>query len=170
MAEPAAKVTRKWLAVLEEEVSGWMKEDLINQDQAGAILSRYAGLREREKEEGRSKLVTALAIMGALLLGVGVILFFASNWQVMPKWLKVGLVFGSFIAAYGIGYYLAFEKQSYPRIGRAVIFLGTVLYGSGIWLIAQIFHISSHYPNGVLLWAVGIFPVILITGAGAVFV
>jgi uncharacterized membrane protein len=30
-----------------------------------------------------------------------------------------------------------------------------MLYGSGIWLVAQIYHINEHFPNGFLLWAVG---------------
>ncbi|MGK0224364.1 MAG: putative membrane protein, partial [Limisphaerales bacterium] len=31
---------------------------------------------------------------------------------------------------------------------------GTLLFGAGIWLIAQIYHIDEHYPNAFLLWSV----------------
>ena len=143
-------------------MSLWKDDGIIDDSQAKAIMLRYSKGRENEELLRGGRLVTLLAVMGALLLGVGVILFFAANWQVMPKWLKVGIVLGSILVAYGTGYWLAFEKANYPRVGRAVIFLGTVLYGSGIWLIAQIFHINAHYPNGVLFWVLGIIPVVII--------
>jgi len=170
VTERRKKIPGKWLKWLEDEAAAWKKDGIIDESQAGAILARYEEMRATEEADRGSKLVTVLAVLGSLLVGIGVITFFAANWQVMPKWLKVALVFGGIIAAYGAGYYLAFEKQNYPRVGRAVIFLGSILYGAGIWLIAQIFHISAHYPNGVLFWAVGIIPVALACGSLSILI
>jgi hypothetical protein len=39
-----------------------------------------------------------------------------------------------------------------------VFFFGCLLYGASIWLIAQIFHINSHYPDGLWMWALGVLP------------
>jgi uncharacterized membrane protein len=33
--------------------------------------------------------------------------------------------------------------------------LGTMMFGAGIWLIAQIYHIDEHYPNALLIWSLG---------------
>jgi uncharacterized membrane protein len=33
--------------------------------------------------------------------------------------------------------------------------LGTMLFGAGIWLVAQIYHLDEHYPDGILLWGCG---------------
>ena len=38
------------------------------------------------------------------------------------------------------------------------MFLGCLLYGAGIWLVAQVFHLDAHYPDGVWWWAVGVLP------------
>ncbi|MBU7006688.1 DUF2157 domain-containing protein [Phosphitispora fastidiosa] len=168
MPKAGRKMPGQWLKWLEGEVALWKNEGIIDDTQARNIMRRYPQTGE-ETARG-SRLITLLSVMGALLLGVGVILFFAANWQVMPKWLKVGIVLGSILLAYGTGYWLAFEKGNYPRVGRALIFLGTVLYGSGIWLIAQIFHINAHYPNGVLFWVLGIIPVVLVCRSLSVLV
>lgn len=160
--EDGKKVSGQWLKWLEREVTAWQGEGLIGEGQAEAILHRYEKIRENDAQESSSKLVAVLAVIGALLLGIGVILFFAANWQAIPKVWKVALVFGSIIIAYAVGYYLAFGRENYPKVGRSLIFLGSILYGAGIWLIAQIFHISSHYPNGVLFWVLGIIPVVLV--------
>ena len=33
--------------------------------------------------------------------------------------------------------------------------LGTLFFGAGIWLVAQIYHIDEHFPNGFLIWGLG---------------
>lgn len=50
-------------------------------------------------------------------------------------------------------------------MGHALVFLGTLLYGAGIWLIAQIFHLSAHWPAGLLLWSLGALAVAWATGS-----
>ena len=32
---------------------------------------------------------------------------------------------------------------------------GTILFGAGIWLVAQIYHIDEHYPNAFFFWGFG---------------
>lgn len=87
------------------------------------------------------------------------ILFFAANWQEIPRWGKLALVFGGVIGSYAAGWWLQFENGNYPKLGYGLILLGSILFGSAIWLIAQIYNISAHYPNGVLFWALGVLPV-----------
>jgi uncharacterized membrane protein len=36
-----------------------------------------------------------------------------------------------------------------------MMLLGVILFGANIQLIAQIYHIDAHYPNGILMWALG---------------
>lgn len=157
------KLSRNRLRWLEREVGLWREDKVISEEQVGAILHRYVAGEERVEQGGR--LVTVLSVLGAVLLGIGAILFFASNWQHLDRWVKVGLIFGCIVGAYSFGWRLAFGKKTYPKAGMALIFLGTLFYGSGIWLIAQIFHINSHFPNGVLFWFIGVLPVAYVTGS-----
>ena len=46
-------------------------------------------------------------------------------------------------------------------ISEVVSFLGCLFYGAGIWLVAQAFHLDSHYPDGVWWWAIGVLPLAL---------
>ncbi len=71
----------------------------------------------------------------------------------------MALIFGGTIGSYVTGWWLQFENRKSPKIGHGLILVGSILFGSAIWLIAQIFHIESHYPNGVLFWALGVLPV-----------
>lgn len=140
---------------LNDESKTWETNGIISGEQRKAILSQYTP----DEKQQQNKLITVLAVLGSILVGLGVILFFASNWQVIPKEGKLTLIFTVLIAAYIIGYWIGFEKKNYPIVGRAIIFLGSIFFGAAIFLIAQIYHISGHYPNIFLFWAIGIFPI-----------
>ena len=143
---------------LTQEMESWLREGLITPEQREKILARYRFLTEAEAKATPGRLITTISILGAILVGVGVILFIAANWSEVPRWGKLSLIFGAMITAYGLGYWMRYEKEDYPKVGAALIFLGTLIFGAGIFLIAQIYHITVHYPNGPLLWGLGVLP------------
>lgn len=136
---------------LQKEVEQWLKEGLISPDTADLLLRRYPVTKR--------SMTHTLAVLGSILFGVGVILFFAANWEAMSKTAKVCLVVLSFTLSYSCGYYLAYIKKDYARVGHALIFLGSILFGSAIWLIAQIFHLDAEAGMGFFLWYLGVIPV-----------
>lgn len=143
---------------LQEEIEIWLKEGLISHEQKTKILSRYRLISEVEKKAAPGKLITTITILGSILIGVGVILFVAANWSEIPKWGKLFIIFSSMFMSYGAGFYLRYEQANYPKVGASLIFLGSLLFGAGIFLIAQIYHIKAHYPNGPLMWGLGVLP------------
>ncbi len=154
----------QFLTRLEHEVGRWQQEKLISAAQAKAVLARY-GLVEAERQ--RSRLAMVLAFLGATLLGIGVIVFFAANWQEIPGWVKLALIFAIVIAAYHTGYYLRYQRKVYQGTGNALLFLGALLFGSAIFLIAQGFHINAHEPSLMVMWAVGVLPIGYLIGSRA---
>lgn len=89
-----------------------------------------------------------------MLLGSGIVTYFAANWDGMPKLLKLVILFGFMWLAYGAAWH-ALRDERAPLLGQALLLLGVILFGANIMLIAQIYHIDSHFPNGVLLWSIG---------------
>lgn len=136
---------------LQKEIDKWLKEELISPETARHLLARYPVVKR--------SMTQTLAFLGSILLGIGVILFFAANWQAIPRLVKIALVVLSFTSAYWAGYCLAFGKGNYPKVGQALILLGSILYGSSIWLIAQIFHIQAEAGMGFFLWYLGVIPI-----------
>lgn len=161
--QPSRKI-RIWL---KKEVEKWTSEGIVPAGSGDKIRERYLlddiGLKDRS-----SKSITALAIIGALLLGAGTILLIASNWEAVPKWGKLSFIFIVILAVNHLGYSLRYTKGNYPRVGMALLFLGTLLFGGGIWLVAQIFQITSRFHSGILFWALGILPVAWFLRSGTV--
>lgn len=126
----------------------WAERGWITPGAETAILEHAAS------SERTHSFTLAVGILGVVLLGTGVITFFAANWDQMAKLSKLLLLFGSLWLSYGAAAYLRIAA-GLPHIAEAVLLLGVILFGANIMLIAQIYHIDEHYPNGVLLWAIG---------------
>lgn len=153
MGDPS--VSRDWVQTLPRESARWVQGGLISEEQRTAIL----GLYPADAAGQRDRTVLILTVLGSVLLGAGVILFFAANWPRIPAEVKLGAILAAVVGAYGAGYWLQFVRTDFPRLGQALIFLGSLFYGAGVWLVAQIYHLDAHYPNGFLMWAVGVLPV-----------
>ena len=151
---------REWQALLQAETARWVEQGMINDVQRASILALYPG-----GSSNRDRTILIFTILGSLLVGAGVILFLAANWKAIPATVKLATVIGAVVASYGAGYHLQFRRGDYPWLGQSLILLGGLLYGAGIWLVAQIFHLSSHWPVGFLLWGAGLLPVVYAVGS-----
>jgi uncharacterized membrane protein len=154
--------SKAFLSRLKDELSDWSRDGLLTPAQARRITDRY-DLDSIGRGVSPSGLIAAVSAIGALLLGAGVILLIASNWGLIPRPSKLGLVFLTILAVNHAGYTLAYDR-GYPKLGAALLFLGALLFGGGIWLVAQIYNISSRDKNGLLFWALGILPVAWLLG------
>lgn len=143
---------------LKQEVERWQAEGIIASGQKERIIARYRRVEEIEEKAGSNKLITTISILGAVLVGVGLILFIASNWSEITRAGKLGIIFGAMLVSYISGFYLRYESEKYPKIGASLILLGTIVFGAAIFLIAQIYNITVHYPNGPLMWGLAILP------------
>lgn len=135
---------RQWLS---QEVAQWRAEGLVDEALAQRILARYPAAPERNW----SRII--FSAIGAVLIGLGVILFFAYNWRDLPKAAKLGLVLGALVLAHGSAMGLARRSAASHGLIEGLHALGTMLFGAGIWLVAQIYHIDEHYPDAFLVWS-----------------
>ncbi len=140
----------KYVRWLQEQLPGWVTQGAISPAQAEAIRRLYP--------EAKDALPWGMLIfsgIGAVVTGLGIILLLAYNWQAIPKFGKLGLIFGALVAAHGGGLRLRQASDWRRQLGEALGVLGTMLFGAGIWLVAQVYHIDEHYPNGFLVWGLG---------------
>jgi len=138
----------KHLVWLKQEVAQWRAEGLVDDALAQRLLARYATGAERNW--GR----VVFSAIGAALVGLGVILFFAYNWQALPKFAKLALVIGALALSHVSALWAARRTGTARGLVEGLHVLGTMLFGAGIWLVAQIYHIDEHYPNAFLVWSV----------------
>lgn len=131
---------------LRQEVQQWLADELLSEQQAQQILARYAS-------RGSQLARTVFSVIGAVIFGLGVILFFAWNWASMGHVSKLGVIFTALLTAHIAGAY--YRQHGQVALGEGLSALGTLLFGSGIFLVSQIYHIEEHYPNAFLVWGSG---------------
>lgn len=123
---------------------------LITEDQREQIIARF-----NLKEEG-NKFLAIISFVGAVLVISGIALLVASNWQEIPRGIKIAAGLLLMLGAHGAGWYLREVRQVYRKSGEALHLVGSGLFLANIALIGQIYHISTREPNAFLLWWVGI--------------
>lgn len=153
---PARHISDRQRNWLEEQLADWSRQGIISTEQAGRIRGFY----ESADEAGdRTRSVFSFVIFGlaAFLVGLALFLLIGYNWDAIPRATKLLLIFGMILGTHAAGLYLRFSRTA-PRASEIVMFLGCLFYGAGIWLVAQVFHLEAHYPDGVWWWAIGVLP------------
>jgi uncharacterized membrane protein len=110
--------------------------------------------------ESSRKLIWSIFGVGVLMIGCGVAAFVAYNWEAMPDGLKIGLVTGLMLAAHIGGFRLWFAGN-WPRLGHALVLLGTLIFYADIGLLAQIYNISSDGRSSYMALAIGAGAIVL---------
>jgi uncharacterized membrane protein len=152
------------------EVEAWQRDGLITPEQARSILARYELRGAAARAFRLGPVATFISVVGAIVLGTGVVYFFAANWEVLPAWFKVLLVYAGTGASYAAGYWVQFRSRVLPRVGAGLILLGAILFQAGIFLLAQIFNMPVDSPVALLIGAAGILPLAYAVGSRLVLV
>ncbi|OGV62278.1 MAG: hypothetical protein A2283_17640 [Lentisphaerae bacterium RIFOXYA12_FULL_48_11] len=141
---------KKHIRWLNNELQSWLADGIIRPEQADTIRKRYP-----DDMSGLPWGAIIFSSIGGVVLGLGVILLFAYNWDVIPRFWKLTTIFSVLIVAHSAGIFLQIRTERFKALGEALNLLGTMLFGAGIWLIAQIYHIEEHFPNAFIIWALG---------------
>ncbi len=155
-------VSRKFYKQLQTEIQTWKQLGTVTAEQAEAILGHYVVVSPLY-----GRLIVILVTLGAILAGVGVIIFVSANWQEIPRLAKIALLLVLVIAAYLAGYWLKYERN-FPRAGGAIIFVGAMIFGAALFLVGQQYHMPVDDPKLLTWWWVGVLPVAYFTRSKAI--
>ncbi len=145
---PAARrLSRRTFEWLREESDRWVADGVLDGPSRTRILSQY------DTESSPHRGTMALTLIAVLMCGLGVLLVIGYNWHRIPAAVKVAMIMASIGTAFA-GAAVAYARDR--RLpGEVLACAGTLLFGNGIWLIAQVLHIQGHFPDAFLWFAAG---------------
>jgi len=153
------RILRLFKKDLAREVSDWVGDGLIERQQGEAILARY-GARLTDGQ-GSSLGYYVLTALAALFAGLALILIISHNWDEIPRLTRMlGLIVITVAINLMGGLHLLNDRY---RSGVLWLFFGGIAYGASIMLIAQIYHLGEHFPDGIFWWALGVLPLLFVT-------
>jgi uncharacterized membrane protein len=149
-------------ADVDREIATWADDGVVTREQADKLRVRH---RQEDRLRRRRQLARALATIGGLLVAGGTILFFASNWSEIPRFVRLAILVAGIALFYGVGWLLR-ERRRHATIGHVLIFVGAFLFGSSIFLVGQMYHVQAHDPFAFLVWSIGAALVAVVAASG----
>jgi uncharacterized membrane protein len=138
---------------LAKEAAEWVENELISLSQAEQICQQYDV--DYHQVKNHSYGYNVLIGLGYLFIGIAIIILIGANWDDIPRAVRMGGVISLTMLIQGLGVLKYFKGNG----ATAVFLLGNMFYGASIILIAQIYHLGEHMPDGVFWWAIGCLPV-----------
>jgi uncharacterized membrane protein len=152
---------------LQIDVIKWQRSGVITDDQVTAILGYYDDQIPSVRRLDYARLSSIFATMGAMLVGVGLILLVGANWQDIPLISRFVLMCTSMLVCNGMGYFLLYSR-GYFRLGEAVFLLGGLAFGAGVFLAFQAYSYDAQPPLLLFWWCIGVTPLAYILGLRSV--
>jgi uncharacterized membrane protein len=146
------KISNRFRELLKQELEAWQSDGVISSEQSALITQKYQ--LDQIRKESTHLMISAIYIIGTILIGGGIISFVAAHWEQIPLTAKITLIVAAMLMTHFTGFYL-WKADKSRRLGHALIVLGTLIFGANIGLLAQIFHIKSNFYNGFYAWAIG---------------
>jgi hypothetical protein len=152
---------------LEKEMAVWREKRLVDDGALARIRGYYASL-----PKGLPKGRVIFAVLGALLIGLGVIALLAANWESLSRPVRTAISFAP-LALCVLAYFLrqTVFRRTPGNADRAFfeplgVFWGLAV-GAAISLVAQTYHISGDVEAFILTWTLLLLPVVYATRAVA---
>ncbi|WP_296384993.1 DUF2157 domain-containing protein [Winogradskyella sp.] len=145
------------------ELPELLEHNIISDDVASNITAYY----QSKADEQPNRLFTIFGVLGSALVGLGIILILAHNWDNFSKLVKtcfafLPLILGQVVSGYSI---LKKKSQAWKESSGTFLFFAI---GASIALISQIYNIPGDLSGYLLTWIVLGLPLIYVLNSKAV--
>ena len=139
-----------------KDIPELIEADVISQATADKIQEYY-----RNKEgQSTNRLFIIFGILGAILIGLGIILIISQNWNNLSRTSKTLFAFLPLLIGQFICGFILIKKQdsiTWRESGSAFLFFAV---GAVISLVSQIYNISGNFGSYLLTWMLLCLPLI----------
>ncbi len=142
---------------LEADLAQWEADGVIAPAAAASIRNALPPLL------AGINIAVVVGIVGGLLIAAAFLAFVAAHWTEIARLLRFAILIAGMVVAGGLGAWFA-------ATGRTVLAdlcasIGAIIFGAGIALVGQMYHLGDDFAGGMLLWSIGAFAAALLTGS-----
>lgn len=143
---------------IRKELPELINAEVISQETADRISSYY----NKKSEQSSNRLFLVFGILGALLVGLGIILIMAHNWDELSRPLKTGVAFLPLVTGQLLCGYVFLKKPESILWRESSALLLSLSVGATIALVGQIYNIPGSLGPFLLTWMVLCLPLIYV--------
>lgn len=149
----------KWLNL---QTSMWTEMGFISDEQSIKINSFYKENPNYPKKQ--EILPMLLAVIGSILVGLGIILLVAKNWEIMSRPTRLLVSVVPFLSGFALAFWFISKDTKRTYLQAIGIFISISIL-AGLGLVGQTYHIVSPAQNLYLASALLSLPFVYLTGA-----
>src|SRR3954471_13452687 len=150
----------RWLlAELPELVTG----GVLSQETADALRQHYSS--EVSEPPRRFGFVLS-AILGSLLVGAGIVLLVAHNWDFLSRPIRCAIAFTPLVLSQALAVFVLLRRNGSAAWREAAAILNVAAIGTAIALVSQTYQIQGDFARFILVWMILALPVVYLFGTG----
>ncbi|MBR0882610.1 putative membrane protein [Bradyrhizobium japonicum] len=142
---------------LEADLAQWEADGVIAPAAATSIRSALPPLSPG------INIAVVVAIVGGLLIAAAFLAFVAAHWTEIARLLRFAILIAGMVVAGGLGAWFAATGRNV--LADLCASIGAIIFGAGIALVGQMYHLGEDFAGGMLLWSIGAFAAALLTGS-----
>jgi uncharacterized membrane protein len=104
-----------------------------------------------------------VAIVGGLLIAAAFLAFVAAHWTELARLARLAILLAGIVGAHGLGAW--FGRAGRPVLADLCTAVGSIIFGAGIALVGQMYHLGEDFAGGMLLWTMGALAAAALTGS-----
>ncbi|MGX4768588.1 DUF2157 domain-containing protein [Bradyrhizobium guangdongense] len=142
---------------LEADLAQWEADGVIAPAAASSIRNALPPLSPG------INVAVVVGIVGGLLIAAAFLAFVAAHWTEIARLLRFAILLAGMVVSGALGAWFA-------ATGREVLAdlcasIGAIIFGAGIALVGQMYHLGDDFAGGMLLWSSGAFAAAALTGS-----
>jgi hypothetical protein len=158
-------IPRSFRENLRDELPGLVKGAVVDAATADRLTRHYA-LDALGDRHATRKVV--LALLGCLLVGAGIILLFAHNWDQLSRPMRAAVSLGQLAIVQAIAGYIVLRRPDSVAGREGIGALLTLSVGAAIALISQTYHLGGELGDFMLVWVAMSVPIMYVLPARSV--
>jgi len=141
-----------------KELDQLLSDQVISQETAKKIRDYYS-LKE---SNNHSRLFVVFGVLGAILVGLGIILIIGHNWDDLSRLSKTIISFVPLVTGHLIGLYVLLKKPESTAWREGVGGFLFFAVGASIALISQVYNLSGSLSSFMLTWMLISLPMVYV--------
>lgn len=144
------------------ELAELVTSGVLSQEAADALRQHYS--REAADESPRKFGFVLSAILGSLLVGAGIALLVAHNWDFLSRPVRCAIAFTPLVLSVALSIFVLLRRSGSAAWRETAAILNVASIGTAIALVSQTYQIQGSFARFILVWMLLALPVVYAFG------
>src|SRR4051812_38066289 len=147
MSQRSNPCCEKWFRT---ELDAWVAEGIITSDSAERLRNRQALKAQSTASRSANWIMVLFGIIGAMLVGGGIILLLAHNWDQMGRQARAAVAFLPLALSQAVAFWMLWTDRGGTWGREAVGTFVALMAGACIALISQTYNLGGDFAEFML--------------------